>query len=46
MMFVIDGMYKEKGLENYTAGVSLVKVDKGTGETVKEILVKDNKPMY
>lgn len=27
-------------------GVGLVKVDKDTGKTVKEILVKDKKPMY
>ncbi|NND51119.1 MAG: PQQ-binding-like beta-propeller repeat protein [Flavobacteriaceae bacterium] len=33
-------------LTKIDGGVGLIKVDKDSGETVKEILVKDKKPMY
>ena len=33
-------------LTKIDGGVGLVKVDKNSGETVKEILVKDKNPMY
>lgn len=33
-------------LTKIDGGVGLVKIDKDTGETLKEVLVKDKKPMY